>query len=45
MAMVWIQGVGYRYVIIQIEPPKPDQGLPPTTEPPPPEAQPKGMRR
>jgi len=43
LALVWIQGVGYRYVVIQIEPPAPDQGLPPTTEPP--EAQPKSSRR
>jgi hypothetical protein len=36
--MVWIQGVGYRYVVVQIDV-RPDQGLPDTGQPP--EAQPK----
>jgi hypothetical protein len=29
LALVAIEGVGYRYVVIQIEPGHPDQGLPP----------------
>jgi len=47
LALVWIQGVGYRYVVIQISPPAPDQGLPPGTGEPtePPTPQPKGLRR
>jgi hypothetical protein len=47
-----IQGVGYRYIVVEIKPPSPDQGLPdegegPETQPPqpdhglPPTAQPK----
>jgi hypothetical protein len=47
-----IEGVGYRYVVIEIKPPHPDQGLPPGSPgqpdqglPQPPTAQPKGLRR
>jgi hypothetical protein len=51
LALVWIQGVGYRYVVIQIDV-HPDQGLPPEQPgqpdqglPQPPTPQPKGLRR
>jgi len=33
-ALVGITGVGYRYIVVTIPPPQPDQGLPPTSEPP-----------
>lgn len=53
LVLAAIQGVGYRYIVVEIAPahpdqglpsdqPHPDQGLPPTD---PPTAQPKGLRR
>jgi hypothetical protein len=31
--LVWISGVGHRYAVIDVPPPAPDQGVPPTTPP------------
>ena len=34
IALVAISGIGYRYTVLTVPPPKPDQGLPPTPEHP-----------
>jgi hypothetical protein len=28
LLLAWVQGVGYRYVVVELKPPVPDQGLP-----------------